>query len=1166
MTVRPCPDHCVSIMTTLSAQRLSGSSLCDLALIVHVPPAPPAAAASSGCGTTRRRRGAGRELGRGRASGAGGADGAGGGGEGTGGGAGELVVVMPCHRAVLAACSPLFRDAVVETHGDVEDGGGGGGDANDVGADRWERAWEDGEMVGNEETSAGSNGHAGSEGSGVDVALRTEEEEEEADARDQTSTEKDGLGAAIRNDGGGAAATEGATALEGGETMTTDAQTNVKEGGEEVTWKEGDAALKEEQAVLRIVEIVIGETALSCYQAAEEHSSEVTERSDPETAVAEEQEPVKDAEMATKIETPTIHPSSLGQWIPRLRPAVPGRWLCELPPMLGPLAVSRLLDFAYRGRLDAHAARDRLTLHAAQVLRMTGAIAAFMEPVNVGADRGGATPGEFNDTTNDDDDDDDGNGTRSSSAPARARGVPAPRHGRPQKRPRTIPVPYKDSSAAEDPWPANDVPAPAESKEDPPPARTLQASRRVPVLAEPKEDRAKLQRVSRKGPATAKPTDDSPDTPQVARKVPMPVESAEDLRKTPRASRKVSVLAEPKEDCPAKVAPPAAKQVPGSEDRKEESPLPAETPRPARKVPAPVDELEVPPAMTARTAWKVSVSGESQEVPRASEEISGEAQLVKRVCHDEISLALPGPTAPNVSLQNPQDLSDENDGATMNVAVATPDADGAAAFAFANGCGAAVDTDAALAAFSAASAAAEAHAAAADAGCRKRTTSRKKAVESAAAEGSKRSSGGQRPRRPRARTPGGEEPRQAEGESHQGEHEKRPKSDPGGVEETAWPPVASSPPGKAEQKRHQCTECSKSYASQRQLEMHTSLKHRNEGLCMCDMCGVTLGTRQGLHMHIKTQHKDERTFVCEFCGQRYGQRTGLMIHRRKHTGERPFSCSICGKDFMSRGTMAKHERTHTGERPVPCERCGRGFADRGSLVRHMQSVHSDGPLLSCTLCFKPFKSSDQLRAHLRRHTGQRKFNCSLCEYKFTRQAHLRRHMEVHGRVTDYCPQMRRLRTTAAGDQENAATADSSQQQQQQQLQLQLQQHLPPGTALTVPVAGQPSLLTYTITPSTLSASHSLALAVDLLNDVSGEGGEVAVEEVEEMGQEQHEHEQQLLQLQQQFQQHQQQQQQEDEEQQVADVATVAGGDDPGVALLLKLAEQNPGDVFVLMQS
>ncbi|XP_078467682.1 uncharacterized protein LOC144945120 isoform X2 [Lampetra fluviatilis] len=1162
MTVRPCPDHCVSIMTTLSAQRLSGSSLCDLALIVHVPPpAPPpaaATAASSGCGTTRRRRGVGRELGRGRAGGAEGAGGrasggAGGGAEGTGGGAGELVVLMPCHRAVLAACSPLFRDAVIETCGDVQDGGGGGagGDANDGGADRWERAWEDGEMVGNEGTSAGSNGHAVSEGSGVDMAVRTEEEEEAADAadaRDQTSAEKDSLGAAIGNDGGGAAATEGATALEEGETMTRDEQTNVKEG-EEVLWKEGDAALKEEQAVLKIVEIVIGETVLSCYQTAEEHSSSaLTERSDPETAVAEEEEPVRDAEMATRNETPTIHPSSLGQWIPRLRPAVPGHWLCELPPTLGPLAVSRLLDFAYRGRLDAHAARDRLTLHAAQVLRMTGAIAAFMEPVNVGSDRGGATPSEFNDTT----DDDDGNGTRSSLAPPRARGVPAPRHGRPQKRPRTIPAPYKDSSAAEDPWPANNVPAPAESKGDPPPARTLQASKKMPVLAEPKEDRSKLQRLSRKVPATAKSTDDSPETPQVARKVPMPVESAEDLRKTPRASRKVSVLAEPKEACPAKVAPPAVKQVPESEDPREESPLPAETPRPARKAPAPVDELEVPPAKTTRMAWKVAVSGESREVPRASEEIAGEAQLVKRVCHDEVSLALPGPTAPNVSLQNPQDLSDENDGATMNVAAATPDADGAAAFAFANGCGAMVDTEAALAAFSAASAAVEAHAAAADAGCRKRTTSRKKAAESAAAAGSKRSSG-QRPRRPRARTPGGEEP--AVGE------EEWPKSDPSGAEETAWPPVASSPPGKAEEKRHQCTECSKSYASQRQLEMHKSLKHRNEGLCMCDMCGVTLGTRQGLHMHIKTQHKDERTFVCEFCGQRYGQRTGLMIHRRKHTGERPFSCSICGKDFMSRGTMAKHERTHTGERPVPCERCGRGFADRGSLVRHMQSVHSDGPLLSCTLCFKPFKSSDQLRAHLRRHTGQRKFNCSLCEYKFTRQAHLRRHMEVHGRVTDYCPQLRRLRTTAAGDQENAATADSL---QQQQLQLQLQQHLPPGTALTVPVAGQPSLLTYTITPSALSASQSLALAVDLLNDVSGEGGEVAVEEVEEMGHEQHEHEQQLLQLQQQFQQH--QQQQEEEEQQVADVATVAGGEDPGVALLLKLAEQNPGDVFVLMQS
>lgn len=77
---------------------------------------------------------------------------------------------------------------------------------------------------------------------------------------------------------------------------------------------------------------------------------------------------------------------------------------------------------------------------------------------------------------------------------------------------------------------------------------------------------------------------------------------------------------------------------------------------------------------------------------------------------------------------------------------------------------------------------------------------------------------------------------------------------------------------------------------------------------------------------------------------------------------------------------------------------------------------------------------EQLRVHLRRHKGVRKFQCSDCGYKFTRQvrthlyqeepppptfesspsppgrqAHLRRHVQVHKRTENYNPQQRKLR-------------------------------------------------------------------------------------------------------------------------------------------------------------
>lgn len=76
---------------------------------------------------------------------------------------------------------------------------------------------------------------------------------------------------------------------------------------------------------------------------------------------------------------------------------------------------------------------------------------------------------------------------------------------------------------------------------------------------------------------------------------------------------------------------------------------------------------------------------------------------------------------------------------------------------------------------------------------------------------------------------------------------------------------------------------------------------------------------------------------------------------------------------------------------------------------------------------------EQLRVHLRRHKGMRKFQCPDCGYKFTRQvrihfypgrcviteqclfyffnsqAHLRRHVQVHKRTENYNPRQRKLR-------------------------------------------------------------------------------------------------------------------------------------------------------------
>ncbi|XP_027229499.2 zinc finger protein 25 [Penaeus vannamei] len=107
-----------------------------------------------------------------------------------------------------------------------------------------------------------------------------------------------------------------------------------------------------------------------------------------------------------------------------------------------------------------------------------------------------------------------------------------------------------------------------------------------------------------------------------------------------------------------------------------------------------------------------------------------------------------------------------------------------------------------------------------------------------------------------------------------------------------------------------------------------------------------------------------------------------------------YKCDHCDSVFRQKNNLRRHLKLHSGHKPYVCKECGLSFYVQDSLKKHMRTHTGEKPY-KCGECNTSFAHSGHLKAHKRTHSGEKPYKCQECGLFFSQAGNLKVHMRVH---------------------------------------------------------------------------------------------------------------------------------------------------------------------------